>query len=850
MQLELKKAVAVNLSKSLSAFISSEYGKDPAEFAEDLASLDAMRTEAINAPITQAGLGKIQRYFGHLHFLSKNKFPMQAADEDIKIAFGWHNSMGKEMAKPMTSFSVRFELAALLFNTAVIHAKMGEAEGIGSVDGLKKSCALYMTAAGIFDWIGENLSASVSLPAGSDLSQPALAALSQLMLARAQECFILKGTMDKSIRDGMLAKLGAAAGAMYDRAYDQASSHGKLLFPQHLLYWMQVKALLLHSMANYRKSGEHLAAGEYGREIGRLQMADQLVQEAKGLWETCQKQKDIRGSLAPELGTEINNVAVLIAKNLARALKDNSLIYHDNVPSRSSLPELGSATVARATAFRMEEWASLANEPVLFSQLPAIMMHRMVAAFYRERDQMAGGLLQKLGQSRTLIDQTKADLGLPAFLEALESGADAVPEAVLLKAKEVREAGGTETISTGLERIDEARHGCQEKLVLISSTLDDGKSVGASLESKYASLKAEVNAYQETLSAAIKADDLVRGRFDDNIAGILLLCGPERELYASVPTSSPALSDGEDLSVMELRSVFDQQASIAAKLDELAAKIQGLGKDPEELSNYPTPDEQRVYLDSLFADVEPSIKAAIEETAEHIASLRSKHGLVVQQQAFRRSSVMSARESSLQTIDDAYRHYQTLKANLSEGQSFYSGLDSRLDELKGRVEAFIKERDAALATAALAAGVSGMSFGVAAAATAAPTAASWNPNMPIQYGAAPMPPPHQQPPVTYNPYGAYQPPAAAYPNSYASPQYYNNQPPHMQYPPRPAYYGQQQQYPPPQPYPSSQQQQQQYPPQYGGYPPQQPRPPYGYPPQAQQPPYYGGTGGYNPYNQR
>lgn len=82
----------------------------------------------------------------------------------------------------------RFEKASILFNLAAIYSQLATNQSLGSEDGIKKAASYYQQSAGVFQHVSEALESwGIQGSANTQLS-----ALSNLMLAQAQEVFLYK----------------------------------------------------------------------------------------------------------------------------------------------------------------------------------------------------------------------------------------------------------------------------------------------------------------------------------------------------------------------------------------------------------------------------------------------------------------------------------------------------------------------------------------------------------------------------------------------------------------------------------------------------------------------------------
>lgn len=80
----------------------------------------------------------------------------------------------------------------VLFNIAALQSAVAAAQSFDSDDGLKLATKLFQQAAGIFTHLKSAAPAAISAEPTPDLSPDTLNALAALMLAQAQECFVIK----------------------------------------------------------------------------------------------------------------------------------------------------------------------------------------------------------------------------------------------------------------------------------------------------------------------------------------------------------------------------------------------------------------------------------------------------------------------------------------------------------------------------------------------------------------------------------------------------------------------------------------------------------------------------------
>lgn len=122
----------------------------------------------------------------------------------------------------MSSFNISFEKSSLLFNVAMIYAKMGLTKLSTQY---KAACGHFCFAAGALKVIIEDYATHLNVPATCDLSEAALTSLLKLNLALAQECFYREATAQGKTKDALISKLTASCGDLFDAAFDPLVNH-------------------------------------------------------------------------------------------------------------------------------------------------------------------------------------------------------------------------------------------------------------------------------------------------------------------------------------------------------------------------------------------------------------------------------------------------------------------------------------------------------------------------------------------------------------------------------------------------------------------------------------------------
>ena len=137
--------------------------------------------------------------------------------------------------------------------------------------------------------------------------------------------------------DATIAKLAAKVADYYDAAHYQAVSSS--VFPQQWIIHVHVKNLHFNAAAQYRKGCEALSAGKYGEEIARLHLAESHVKKAM----------EYHKQLGAAVLNDLKGLQAVLASHLARAEKDNNIIYLEIVPKVENLSAIGRAEMVTPT---------------------------------------------------------------------------------------------------------------------------------------------------------------------------------------------------------------------------------------------------------------------------------------------------------------------------------------------------------------------------------------------------------------------------------------------------------------------------------------------------------------------
>lgn len=233
-----------------------------------------------------------------------------------------------------------------------------------------------------------------------DMSPYALQTLINLMLAQAQECVWQKAAMDQ-LRDGTIARLSSKISEFYDAACELATNSSiQNVYPKTWISHMQIKALHFNAAAQFRKSCECISQDKYGEEVSRLQVASDYVRRAFDIVRSSGYGKT-NGSTA--VINDLKSLQQILASNLARAEKDNDVIYLESIPLPSALPNILKTQMVKPVAptevsdpvslmLNNESKTDLLPHPIiglpLFQKLVPFAVHQAASVYVDRKERL------------------------------------------------------------------------------------------------------------------------------------------------------------------------------------------------------------------------------------------------------------------------------------------------------------------------------------------------------------------------------------------------------------------------------------------------------------------------------
>ncbi|KAJ3362430.1 Rhophilin, Rho GTPase binding protein [Allomyces javanicus] len=258
-------------------------------------AMDQLRVHAGAPERSDAGLAKLLEYYSVL-LLLESCFPSGTSDE-LAVAFTWSEAFSgtDKSPKKIATSCIHCEKAAVLFNLAAVHAQLAAKQSVRTTDGIKAAALHFQTAAGILDYIRVELVPRFSpkVEKTADMSSDTLQALTELMLAQANECYWEKASTDGT-SDTVISQIATQTAAHYEalqlvvtksdtpnilhKVLNPTSSRGPRL-PRDWLAHARTKALLYSAIA-HSHSPHPRTEVSVGHRIARLTLAKSLVERS------------------------------------------------------------------------------------------------------------------------------------------------------------------------------------------------------------------------------------------------------------------------------------------------------------------------------------------------------------------------------------------------------------------------------------------------------------------------------------------------------------------------------------------------------------------------------------------
>ncbi|XP_039676243.1 programmed cell death 6-interacting protein isoform X2 [Perca fluviatilis] len=671
----LKKSSEVDLVKPLSKFVTATYpaGEEQGEYIRAVEELNKLRRNALGRPLDkhESCLEILLRYYDQLCAVEP-KFPF--SENQLCLTFTWKDAFDKGSlfggSVKLALASLGYEKTCVLFNAAALASQIASEQNLDNDEGLKAAAKYYQLASGAFGHIKDTVLSALNREPTMDISPETVGTLSLIMLAQAQEVFFLKATSDK-MKDAVIAKLANQAADFYGDAFKQCQYKDNL--PKEVLPVLAAKHCIMQANAELHQSILAKQKKRFGEEIARLQHAAELVKTVASRYDEYVSVKD--------LSEKVNRA-------LTAAKKDNDFIYHDRVPEVKDLEHIGKATLVKATAITPPLSQKFTD---LFEKMVPTAVQQSMSIYSQRKAETVNRLVGTMREATNLCNGVLASLNLPAALEDLSG--DSIPQSIAEKARAVVQLGGLQSIEQLIKDLPELLTRNREILDESLKMLDNEETTDNELRTKfnqrwnrtpsgdlYKPLRAEGANLSNILDKAVQADQVVRDRYNTHCEMITLLCKPENELNAAIPSANPTKTLQAREVVNVLRSQLVQLDEMKKERETLEGEIKAVTFDMSTtfltaLAQDGAINEEQLslsQLDQLYGAYNQRVQATIRTQEELLGQVQTSH----QEFSSLKQSNTEAnqREEVLKKLASAHDSYVEISNNLREGTKFYNDL--------------------------------------------------------------------------------------------------------------------------------------------------------------------------------
>ncbi|CAK6949501.1 programmed cell death 6-interacting protein isoform X3 [Scomber scombrus] len=473
------------------------------------------------------------------------------------------------------------------------------------------------------------------------------------------------------MKDAVIAKLANQAADFYGDAFKQCQYKDNL--PKEVLPVLAAKHCIMQANAELHQSVLAKQKKRFGEEIARLQHAAELVKTVASRYDEYVSVKD--------LSDKINRA-------LTAAKKDNDFIYHDRVPEVKDLEHIGKAALVKATVITPPISQKFTD---LFEKMVPMAVQQSMSIYTQRKTETINRLVGTMREATNLCNGVLASLNLPAALEDLSG--DSIPQSIAEKARSIVQLGGLQTIEQLIRDLPELLTRNREILDESLKMLDDEETTDNELRTKfnqrwnrtpsgdlYKPLRAEGANFRNILDKAVQADQVVKERYSTHCDMIALLCKPENELNAAIPSANPTKTLQGSEVVNVLRAQLAQLDEIKKERESLEGEVKAVTFDMSTtfltaLAQDGAINEEQLslsQLDQLYGAYNQRVQTSLRMQEDLLGQVQTSHQ---EFSSLKQSNTeTNQREEVLKKLASAHDSYVEISSNLREGTKFYNDL--------------------------------------------------------------------------------------------------------------------------------------------------------------------------------
>ncbi|KAF3919404.1 hypothetical protein ABW21_db0207121 [Orbilia brochopaga] len=735
----LKTTQEIDWIVPLKNYIRVTYG-DPEKYNEECATLNRLRQDMRGAgKDSAAGRDLLYRYYGQLELLDL-RFPVD--ESHIKISFTWYDAFTH---KQISQYSLAYEKASIIFNISAVLSCHAAHQNRSEDAGLKTAYHSFQASAGMFTYINENFLHAPS----ADLSRDTVKTLINIMLAQAQEVFLEKQIGDGK-KPGMLAKLAAQGGFLYSQSAEGCQENSaKDIFSKPWLALVQAKMNYLGSLAQFYQALHENSTNAFGTGLARMAVAERLardaVKSATSFPSTVPANANLVAETGPTLVDMMKRQLTMVQEKRAEFQKDNDYIYHQTIPSETSLPTISKLPASKAIPVQ-ELYAGQDIQriigPDIFSKIVPMSVTESASLYDEEKAKLIRAESEKCDVANSELAAALDYLKLPGSLKMLKGGFEENLEVDPEFRAWADEIAHEPLLVNVFDELKDEKLRVEEVLMQCHKALDTEESICEKMRSKYLddwvqqpsfaltqTLREDIKNLSNAIDAASEsdaallnqyaqyADDIedLRNAGDKEEADVLFqkaLIKNGYRLDKRTPVQEGSLLDVDESGEISVMAQIERVEELLKKLNLIKRERMQVLKDLKEKLHNDDINHVLILNKKAMGNIEGQLFASeLEKFRPHqnrllqathkqqslMKDLTAAYGELLQDKRVRaeqsryeklaknKSAVMSA-------FKKVYRAFLDIQSGLEKAKSFYSEMRETVDSLDKNVDVFVNNR--------------------------------------------------------------------------------------------------------------------------------------------------------------
>ncbi|XP_055382713.1 tyrosine-protein phosphatase non-receptor type 23 isoform X2 [Condylostylus longicornis] len=673
---------------NLKRIIAECYQEDAESYSKEVYTLESLRNAAMRPEKDTNGCKILKRYYSQLHALI-NRFP-QISERNL-FTFQWKDLNVNNITE---TNDIRYEMAAVLYNIAVLHTEVGATVQRTDIEGMKLACTHFQCAAWAFGELKEKFQ---NINSNTDFMTPELLVfMQQISFAQAQECILEKSLIDNR-KPIIVARVTAQIINYYSTALVVLLSGGDdgFIFSQvidnnTLKLWkkyVKFKISYLSCILSLYQGQHSEEQQKMGERVALYQAAVDKLEEARKESKGLPNQKEIIEAL-----TFTGDVVEGKRKN---AKNENEFIYHEAVPEFSDITAVQGANLVNGTSFSVTDPEIFGED--IFARLVPMKAHEASSLYSEEKAKILRDIGAKLEEKDNELSVFMSSLNIDN-LNVSEEQANKIPQGIvdrcaLLNAK----PNAIPDLIASMSNLAEICVDVETNLRDIKEILDEEESKEKQYQQStgvhrpnthFTELTREFQKYLEAHQRAGDSNDTLRKAMELHVNNLKILSKPLQEIQQSIPKLSGHVND-EMFKELKLilnkvnemkaqRAQFHADLRISINSDDITSKVIAHGNNDlkelfkKELGKH----DHNVKLIEQNLTAQTNILTALTDAyAKCASSLKTM------------SDVKLKKENFFSSLAASYDVYEDLLAKSAKGLEFYKKLQGNIQKLLTRVKA-------------------------------------------------------------------------------------------------------------------------------------------------------------------